>query len=785
MTNRTQPIESSIPLRRALVRNRDTVALARWALLSLLVIGVGLRLWLVLINPIDPASSTADDGDYYRRALRLALTGEYRDDFWLIRPPGNVALFAAGLRLGVQAGDLSLGLLAIKLAQVAVGALQVLLGYAVAARLFSSRGAGLLYAAFLALWYPFVEQPSLLFSELLFNTLFLAHFWFLLRFDKSNRWGDLALTGLILGVAALVRSPALYSLAFVALWLVVRWWAKRRGAQAMPNSTSIHRRKSDSQFAVPGSRFALPDSQFPVPGSRFPVPGSAVPGSAVPGSAVPGSAVPGSAVPGSLFSVLCSCIVVAACTLAVVLPWTARNYVMYGTFIPVDTLGQVNLWLDLEEPALRVPKIEELRTMPQGQRATYAQAKAREILARDPGALVRNAWPHFQHVWKAQFVEDYYVGESFYDRPLRQAAPLGLLGDTLWLVFTAAGLMALAGPVREGWHNRLFVLAWLGYTLATVVVFHVEPRYLLPIWMLIALYGSGQVALIWTNDERRATKGQNSSGFRLWPFMQVGILIVFFALLVSYRDYPAIIWRGEARERAMRAGDAAFARGEFAAAEQDYRAALAAQANFVDATVQIALAQLAQGQRAQAAATVAGVARRTGWLVELVAGGGGPEQVANLNYAESTTGLDVQAWAQRWTPPLPARSIHLGDGRDIGYISGFSAAEADNIGTFRWMTGRAHLRLPLPAALEPGATIGLRLAVPEPTVVAVIIGGVTQTVAVKPGMWRVYLLPLPANQTGTSLLEIDLRAPVFYPAQRSQGGDLRQLGVMLSDVYVR
>ena len=31
-------------------------------------------------------------------------------------------------------------------------------------------------------------------------------------------------------------------------------------------------------------------------------------------------------------------------------------------------------------------------------------------------------WSTFRHIWKAQFVEDYFVKRSFFTRPLRQAA---------------------------------------------------------------------------------------------------------------------------------------------------------------------------------------------------------------------------------------------------------------------------------------------------------------------------------------------------------------------------
>ena len=51
--------------------------------------------------------------------------------------------------------------------------------------------------------------------------------------------------------------------------------------------------------------------------------------------------------------------------------------------------------------------------------------------------------------------------------------------------------------MREGIHFRLFFLAWIGYSLLTVLIFHVEPRYLLPLWMMIALYGAGMLGAPW------------------------------------------------------------------------------------------------------------------------------------------------------------------------------------------------------------------------------------------------------------------------------------------------
>ena len=207
---------------REMVSRRSQIVNLNWPLILIILLGVALRLWLIGVSPLDPRFSNADDGDYYRRALRLAVTGQYLDDTWLIRPPLHVFFFAFWLKCALLLGRPELGVLFIKYAQTGLAALTIVLGYATARRIFASDRTGLLFAAFLALWFSFVEQPTVLFSELLYLFLFMLHMWLLARFDAGGRWYDLALAGLTLGAAALTRSPALYSLAFVVLWLFLR-----------------------------------------------------------------------------------------------------------------------------------------------------------------------------------------------------------------------------------------------------------------------------------------------------------------------------------------------------------------------------------------------------------------------------------------------------------------------------------------------------------------------------------------------------------------------------------
>lgn len=192
-----------------------------WPLVALTLAALALRLWYSRVNPLLPQFSNADDGDYYQRALRLVITGRYVDNSWLIRPPLHVWLFAACIKITVMLGGAATSSVRlIQAVHAVLGAALVPLGYSLVARLFDSRRAGLIFAAFWALWFPFIDLASTLFSEPLYLFLFTLHLWLLVRYDRAGRRRDLALAGLALGLAALTRSPALYALAFAAPWLL-------------------------------------------------------------------------------------------------------------------------------------------------------------------------------------------------------------------------------------------------------------------------------------------------------------------------------------------------------------------------------------------------------------------------------------------------------------------------------------------------------------------------------------------------------------------------------------
>ena len=691
----------------------------RLVLLALMLLALGLRLWYLRVNPLWPQFSNADDGDYYRRALRFAVTGQYVDDSWLIRPPFHVWVFAGLLRTALSlGGGPAEGVRLIQALQVALGVVMVPLCYALGARLFSAR-AGLLFAGFWAIWFPFVELPATLFSEPIYLFLWTLHVWLLLRWGDHGRTRDLVLAGVTLGAAALTRSPALYALAFALPWMVWRAWSGAAGRRVGRASVAALR-----PFAV-----------------------------------------------------------LAAATLVVVLPWTLRNWVVYHKLIPVDTLGQINLWLDLGATSERDAKISELRTLPQAERAGYALARAREILAEDPLRPLRQMWPTFRHIWKAQYVEDYFLKRSFFARPLREAAPLGLLGDVLWLVFSFAGVAGMLHPATDR-RFKLVMALWLAYSVFTVIVFHVEPRYLLGIWLALALYGAAVLGGYARVDRLLLRRPARAA-------LLAAALLVLVGLFVTYRNYPAVIARGAAREWHMQRGEKAFARRDFAGAGQRFRAALAADPGFIDAEVALARALGAQGRADEGLAVMTpGGSRRSGLVEGVLRRQLGQAEPARtlLAAVENRSGEDAQRWSLHNLQVEPRRTVVLGDGAlDLGYIAGFSEGEQLGDRTLRWLSGEGGIVLPLPEPLQQGDSVVLDLAAPLPLRGPLVVMAGERVLArldVAPG-WRRYHLALPPELTGATRLDLRLLAPTRIPMRDDpRSDDARALSVMVHRVAV-
>jgi 4-amino-4-deoxy-L-arabinose transferase-like glycosyltransferase len=719
-------------------------------LAALIVIGLALRLWFIAVNDIDPRFSAADDGDYFQRALRLAATGDYVDNSWLIRPPGHVFFFAGMLRLAIMFGDPMLGISFIRAAQVALSLALIPIGYDLARRLFSPQ-AGLIFALIMAIWFPLVELPALILSEPLFFSMLMLHAWLLVRWRDAWRngaraWPWLAASGMTLAFGALARSPALYAAVFV---LAVIGWEMVRA-----------RREAPVQATWGIVRTAL---------LRF--------------------------IPAALAFLLPFALVIA--------PWTLRNYVTYGEVVLIDTLGPVNLWIKLGDAVHEGRGENEakaiLAAIPQAERQAFVSADIRRIISAEPERLVRSFWPHFQHIWKAQFIEDYFVKVSFFTRPLREIWPIGLLGDLLWVSFTAAAMFGLASRPREGGF-RLLALGWIAYACLTVMLIHVEPRYLLPIWLFTGLYGAAAFGALWNwlrlrRSDRSAAQAQARTYLRSpWGIAGMVLALAFFTLFLNYRNYPAILSQGLQREQLRAAALAQLPNRQAAIAGLEQAVAVAPR--FIDGRTELARLYLAEGDYdAGWAALGERPTHRSDVVRGALARAQGNPALATVYFedAEVRAGEDVQQLAMEWGLQPPTNSIRLGSGVDHGYIQGFSFGERlaldtnNNQVSYRWLQGEGVIVLPLAETPADGAVVRLQLAGSPlgDTPLTVSIDGVETTLLVRSNEWRSYRLALPAGSIADGRVELRLRAPTFIPVQVLPGSeDARLLSLMVGSVTV-
>lgn len=199
-----------------------------WLWLSFsLVLAVGLRANFVYYVNVDPTDGRLDDSVFYHSIASLLAKGAGYINPWLgvpdaPWPPAYPAALAALYKIFGEHVLLAKGL------NIACAAVTVVLVYILARRIFDSRVA-FLGALMLALFPGQIYFSTLVMTETMFAMVFLlilllAQVW---TVEQSHaRWWQLAVLGLLVGLAALVRAEGLF-LAGVLLLLwacTVRPW---------------------------------------------------------------------------------------------------------------------------------------------------------------------------------------------------------------------------------------------------------------------------------------------------------------------------------------------------------------------------------------------------------------------------------------------------------------------------------------------------------------------------------------------------------------------------------
>lgn len=505
----------------------------------------------------------------------------------------------------------------------------------------------------------------------------------------------------------------------------------------------------------------------------------------------------------------------------VVAPWTARNALAYGRFIPVETTGGYNFWLGAAGGRGAGQIVNELLAVPnQGDRQALAFARGWTLVRADPGVYVAKSLREGRDLWAINFgaAERLLAGFGRGKVAPHWLALTLLLDDLLYL---AALPLAPFGWWRTRRTEQILIGSWLGYSTLAAALFFAITRFripLLPFVFLLAARGATELdwgrlrrgasltpqpaaGALWTRASGSPSiwrgRGSRASERRGWVRPLAALLIV---ALVWPSFAPGLYRVGlrtvaeDARlERGyelLAAGRAGAALAEFERLPEAFYArptALAAARRALegDERALAILDEMRADERDFPNATLLrGDIHRAAGRDTLARRTFGAREVRVANPVE-------EAWAR--LAPGPGSRLDIGDGLDLGRVRGVAPGETERDGTtFRWTGPRAELRLVAPT--HRGAVLRLRLksyrprGAPPPVRVSVDgqrVGTVTPT-----GEWDTYELPLVAPSPGAALsgtAVVRLDAETFVPGyaeQRARGCSPCRLGVMLDWVEI-
>lgn len=492
-------------------------------------------------------------------------------------------------------------------------------------------------------------------------------------------------------------------------------------------------------------------------------------------------------------------------TLLTIAPWTARNALTYGSFILIDTTGAENLWLD-NNPAAATPadplgreaakRVLYAMGNDRAGRAALATREGLAAITSRPDWFLAKAWGEAQKLAALEFFDDLRERRAIWVPPVEVWARL-VLGDGLWLVLVFGGALGLWLLRSAGPDPRLPLVLWCAYVLGTMLLFHVELRYRLPLYPVLQVYAAALLARVRIGP-RRATLRVPIPDL-VPPLLRARGRVVGAAatiagialLMLLQRGYPAeVMWLAD-KHLALVQGNAALARGDLAGARRAARRAQAADPQSALAPLLAARAALAAGDQesARALADQAVAAVPAHPQAHLLRGAlrrerGDAAAARDLAY-ETATLDDAQRWAWDAFAPLAQATqraaVVLGDGLDLGAIRGFHAAEP---GGGRYTRGAGEIRLLLsPGARELLITLAPSRPAGQPApVVEVLLDGVALGVLPFAAELRLPLPPAAADRR----VVVTVRSAAYQPRALDRvSPDTRDLGVLVLRVVAQ
>lgn len=341
------------------------------------------------------------------------------------------------------------------------------------------RRVGLLAAAFTAFYPELLWYPAHYWSETVYLLLLWCAIERTLAADADASPRAAAVSGLLWGLATLTRELSFYLVPIVLLWLlrtpVLALVAPRRAATTgSPAERASARRKSLSVAAA-----------------------------------------------------------LATATLLTVAPWTLRNAIVYRAFIPVSTMGGLNLWQG--NTSLTHTQIYELLATKGGpvEQDRFCREMAwREIAARQPGWLLAKLRSEMPEFWKpsAEVLDHLGGREACGKLPARRLIPLEIAFVAPYLVVLG---LCLVGVVRLRWNaETALLLALLAAYNGAHVAAYSTTRFRLPVLPVVFVLAAA--ALVSGTSRLPLTRGR-------WLVL-VGLALAALATLAPGLD-ELVLWQ--------------------------------------------------------------------------------------------------------------------------------------------------------------------------------------------------------------------------------------------------
>jgi hypothetical protein len=176
--------------------------------------------------------------------------------------------------------------------------------------------------------------------------------------------------------------------------------------------------------------------------------------------------------------------------LLVILPWTWRNWIAFGGFVPVSTAGALNLWQG--NTRLSRQEVYEQYWAVHGRMEKYRFAREKGvevILERQPWWIFEKLRDEMPEYWAAHGQPVVHLERGAYGdvpRPLALAAIGVVLAPYLGVL-----VLFVAGIARLRPHRAVsLLLVFLGYYVLLHVAAHGYPRYRLPSLPVLFLVGA-------------------------------------------------------------------------------------------------------------------------------------------------------------------------------------------------------------------------------------------------------------------------------------------------------